>query len=161
LEAVRLQRGIRYPREVIALLLGEERARLQNGVTAHAERPELSTLNAGVLVRAIIGCVPNASSADQHALSDLLSPLFRAAIEGNHASGEKLSLLRLLTFVPQSDFAVERMTALAVTSGVSVTTRRSLTRVVENLFANAERERLYDLLEGALEGLVWNGLLRA
>lgn len=47
LEAVRLQRGIRYPREVIALLLGEERARLQNGVTAHAERPELSTLNAG------------------------------------------------------------------------------------------------------------------
>lgn len=160
LEAVRLQRGFRHPREVLSTLLAEERARLQNAVTAQADRPEISTLNAGVLVRSIIGCVPNATGPEQQALAQLLPPLFRAGIEGSHSAGDKLSLLRLLSFVPVSDVTVERVQALAQAPGVSATTRRALAQAVQTFLANTERDHLYDLLEAALETLAWNGLLR-
>lgn len=158
LDVVAVRRGLRYPRHVFATLLIEERARLENGL--RPERPELTALNAGLIVRSILACLPPTEAAQQRVLSDLLGPLLRAAIETAHATGERLTLLRLLTYVPLSDMAVQRALALTDAAEVSGATRRAFSAQVESFLARPERENYYEWLEAALETLLWHGLLQ-
>lgn len=158
LNAVSVRRGLPYPRHVFTALLTEEQARLDN--VLRSERPALNALNAGLIVRSLLACLPGHEASKQRVLAEFLGPLLRAAIETAHVNGEHLTLLRLLTFVPLSDASVERALALADTADVSVATRRALSLQASAFLGLDERESYYELLEEALETILWNGLLR-
>lgn len=158
LDLVRMRRGFAYPRHVFSTLLAEEKARLDS--EQRPERPEVTAINAGVIVRSILACLPPTDAARQRALADFLGPVLRAAIEVAHAASDRLTLLRLLTFVPLDDAAVERALAVADSTDVSVATRRSLDQQARQFLGREDRDGDYDLLESALETLLWNGLLR-
>jgi hypothetical protein len=158
LDVVLELRGFRYPRQLFSTLLVEEQARLEH--RGRPERPALTSINAGLIVRSILSCLPEAQAERQRALTALLGPLLRVAIESAHASGE-LSLLQLLAFIPVSDGAVQRALALCDAADVSVTARREFTAQAKRFLARPDRESDYALLSDALESLLWHGLLRA
>lgn len=159
LDVVTVRRGLRYPRHVFATLLVEERSRLEN--TLRPERPELTALNSGLIVRSILACLPPTLEGErQRVLADLLGPLLRAAIETMQGSAERLSLLQLLTYLPLTEMAVQRAVALFDTTEVSAATRRAFNTQVRSFLARPDRHAYFDLLQEALETMLWNGLLR-